>query len=147
MANQYKPISEGYPAGQPANPYGRRKLMEEDMLRDLAASDPRWRITILRYFNPLGADESGQIGEDLNGIPNNLLLYFSHVAVGKLPDLAVFGDDYPTPDGTSVRDYIHVVLDRRSFACFGSIANPQRCAYLEPVPRPRPPHAGDGVRL
>lgn len=103
------PISEACPVGHPTNPYGRSKLMVEDMLRDLAASDPRWRIAILRYFNPVGAHESGQIGEDPNGIPNNLLPYIAQVAVGKLPELAVFGNDYPTPDGTGVRDYIHVV--------------------------------------
>ena len=103
------PISEACPVGQPTNPYGRSKLMVEDMMRDVAASDPRWRIAILRYFNPVGAYESGQIGEDPNGIPNNLLPYITQVAVGKLPDLAVFGNDYPTPDGTGVRDYIHVV--------------------------------------
>lgn len=103
------PISEACPVGQPTNPYGRSKLMVEDMLRDLAASDPRWRIAILRYFNPVGAHESGQIGEDPNGIPNNLLPYVAQVAIGKLPELAVFGNDYPTPDGTGVRDYIHVV--------------------------------------
>ena len=103
------PISEACPVGQPTNPYGRSKLMVEDMLRDVAASDPRWRIAILRYFNPVGAHESGLIGEDPNGIPNNLLPYIAQVAVGKLPELGVFGDDYPTPDGTGVRDYIHVV--------------------------------------
>ena len=103
------PISEACPVGQPTNPYGRSKLMVEDMLRDLAASDPSWRIGILRYFNPVGAHESGLIGEDPNGIPNNLLPYIAQVAVGKLPELAVFGNDYPTPDGTGVRDYIHVV--------------------------------------
>jgi UDP-glucose 4-epimerase len=103
------PISEACPVGQPTNPYGRSKLMVEDILRDLAASDPRWRIAILRYFNPVGAHESSQIGEDPNGIPNNLLPYIAQVAVGKLPELAVFGNDYPTPDGTGVRDYIHVV--------------------------------------
>jgi UDP-glucose 4-epimerase len=103
------PISEACPVGQPTNPYGRSKLMVEDMLRDLAVSDPRWRIAILRYFNPVGAHESGLIGEDPNGIPNNLLPYIAQVAVGKLPELAVFGNDYPTPDGTGVRDYIHVV--------------------------------------
>jgi UDP-glucose 4-epimerase len=103
------PISEACPVGQPTNPYGRSKLMVEDMLRDVAASDPRWRIAILRYFNPVGAHESGQIGEDPNGTPNNLLPYIAQVAVGKLPELAVFGNDYPTPDGTGVRDYIHVV--------------------------------------
>ncbi|MDA8928115.1 UDP-glucose 4-epimerase GalE [Gammaproteobacteria bacterium] len=103
------PISEACPVGQPTNPYGRSKLMVEDMLRDLAISDPRWRIAILRYFNPVGAHESGQIGEGPNGIPNNLLPYIAQVAVGKLPELAIFGNDYPTPDGTGVRDYIHVV--------------------------------------
>ena len=103
------PISEACPVDQPTNPYGRSKLMVEDMLRDVAASDPRWRIAILRYFNPVGAHESGQIGEDPNGIPNNLLPFIAQVAVGKLPELAVFGSDYPTPDGTGVRDYIHVV--------------------------------------
>lgn len=103
------PISEACPVGQPTNPYGRSKLMVEDMLRDLALSDPRWRIAILRYFNPVGAHESGLIGEDPNGIPNNLLPYIAQVAVGKLPELAVFGNDYPTPDGTGVRDYIHVM--------------------------------------
>lgn len=103
------PISETCPVGQPTNPYGRSKLIVEDMLRDLAVSDPRWRIAILRYFNPVGAHESGLIGEDPNGIPNNLLPYISQVAVGRFPELAVFGSDYPTHDGTGVRDYIHVV--------------------------------------
>jgi UDP-glucose 4-epimerase len=103
------PISESCPVGQPTNPYGRSKLMVEDMLRDLATADPRWRIAILRYFNPVGAHDSGLIGEDPNGIPNNLLPYIAQVAVGKLTELAVFGNDYPTPDGTGVRDYIHVM--------------------------------------
>lgn len=103
------PISEACPVGHPTNPYGRSKLMVEDMLRDLAASDPRWRIAILRYFNPVGAHDSGVIGEDPNGIPNNLLPYIAKVAVGKLPELTVFGSDYATPDGTGVRDYIHVM--------------------------------------
>jgi UDP-glucose 4-epimerase len=103
------PISEACPVGQPTNPYGRSKLMVEDMLRDVSASDPRWRIAILRYFNPVGAHDSGLIGEDPNGIPNNLLPFIAQVAVGKLPELSVFGNDYPTHDGTGVRDYIHVV--------------------------------------
>jgi UDP-glucose 4-epimerase len=103
------PISEACPLGQPTNPYGRSKLMVEDILRDVAASDPRWRIAILRYFNPVGAHESGLIGEDPNGVPNNLLPYVAQVALGKLPELSVFGNDYSTPDGTGVRDYIHVV--------------------------------------
>lgn len=91
------------------NPYGRSKLFIEEMLRDLHQADPEWRIAILRYFNPVGAHSSGRIGEDPNGIPNNLMPYIAQVAVGKLPRLRVFGDDYPTPDGTGVRDYIHVV--------------------------------------
>lgn len=103
------PISENHPTGNPTNPYGRSKLMVEEALRDLAASDPRWSIALLRYFNPVGAHESGLIGEDPNGIPNNLLPYISQVAIGKLPELAVFGGDYATRDGTGVRDYIHVV--------------------------------------
>jgi UDP-glucose 4-epimerase len=103
------PISEDCPLGQPTNPYGRSKLIIEDMLRDLAAADPGWQIALLRYFNPVGAHESGLIGEDPSGIPNNLLPYITQVAVGKLPELAVFGNDYPTPDGTGVRDYIHVM--------------------------------------
>jgi UDP-glucose 4-epimerase len=90
------------------NPYGRSKLMVEDALRDLAAVEPDWRIALLRYFNPIGAHESGLIGEDPSGIPNNLLPYVAQVAVGKLDRLRVFGADYDTPDGTGVRDYIHV---------------------------------------
>lgn len=103
------PISENCPVGRPTNPYGRSKLMVEDILRDLSDSDPRWRVAILRYFNPVGAHESGSIGEDPNGIPNNLLPFITQVAVGKLPQLSVFGGDYDTHDGTGVRDYIHVV--------------------------------------
>lgn len=102
------PITEEYPTGA-INPYGKTKLLIEEMLRDLYASDPHWRISILRYFNPVGAHTSGEIGEDPNGIPNNLVPYISQVAAGKLPELRVFGDDYPTPDGTGIRDYIHVV--------------------------------------
>jgi UDP-glucose 4-epimerase len=103
------PISEDCPLGQPTNPYGRSKLIIEHMLRDLVAADPGWQIALLRYFNPVGAHASGLIGEDPNGIPNNLLPYITQVAVGKLPELAVLGNDYPTPDGTGVRDYIHVM--------------------------------------
>jgi UDP-glucose 4-epimerase len=103
------PISEACPVGRPINHYGRSKLIVEDMLCDLAKSDPKWRIAILRYFNPVGSHESGLIGEDPNGIPNNLLPYIAQVAVGKLPQLTVFGNDYPTHDGTGVRDYIHVI--------------------------------------
>lgn len=101
-------IVEDFPL-QPANPYGRSKLMVEDMLRDLAVSDPEWRIAILRYFNPVGAHASGLIGENPSGIPNNLMPFIAQVAVGRRAELSVFGSDYPTPDGTGVRDYIHVV--------------------------------------
>jgi len=102
------PIEEGAPTG-PFNPYGRSKLYIEEILRDLHQSDPSWNITLLRYFNPVGAHPSGRIGEDPSGVPNNLMPYISQVAVGKLQELAVYGDDYPTPDGTGVRDYIHVM--------------------------------------
>lgn len=102
------PIREDFPLGA-TNPYGRSKLMIEDMLRDLYLSDAEWSISLLRYFNPIGAHESGRIGEDPNGIPNNLMPYITQVAVGKLKELSVFGSDYPTADGTGVRDYIHVV--------------------------------------
>jgi len=105
---QTVPIKEDFPLG-PTNPYGRSKLMIEEILRDLHRAEQQWSIALLRYFNPVGAHESGLIGEDPNGIPNNLLPYISQVAVGKLEKLAVFGNDYPTPDGTGVRDYIHVV--------------------------------------
>ncbi|MCY1275199.1 UDP-glucose 4-epimerase [compost metagenome] len=103
------PISENTPTGIPTNPYGRSKLMVEEILKDLAHSDPRWSTALLRYFNPVGAHESGLIGEVPNGIPNNLLPYISQVSIGKLNELAVFGNDYSTRDGTGVRDYIHVV--------------------------------------
>ena len=102
------PISENFPLSA-TNPYGRTKLMIEEILRDLHKSDNSWRIAILRYFNPIGAHSSGQIGEDPNGIPNNLLPYVAQVAVGRLAKLRVFGNDYATHDGTGVRDYIHVV--------------------------------------
>ena len=106
---QQMPITEQFTVGGTTNPYGTSKLMVEQILQDLAKSDARWSIALLRYFNPVGAHDSGLIGEDPNGIPNNLLPYISQVAVGRLPALSVFGDDYPTPDGTGVRDYIHVV--------------------------------------
>ncbi|WP_131111415.1 UDP-glucose 4-epimerase GalE [Sulfuricystis thermophila] len=102
------PIREDVPLSA-TNPYGRSKLMIEDILRDLHRAEPDWKIALLRYFNPVGAHPSGRIGEDPNGIPNNLMPYVAQVAVGKLPCLSVFGNDYPTPDGTGVRDYIHVV--------------------------------------
>ncbi|TWI68186.1 UDP-glucose 4-epimerase [Desulfobotulus alkaliphilus] len=103
------PIREDFPTGRPSNPYGRSKLMVEEILKDLSLSDSRWSIALLRYFNPVGAHESGLIGEDPAGIPNNLLPYISQVAVGRLERLAVYGNDYPTADGTGVRDYIHVM--------------------------------------
>ncbi|MBU1241355.1 UDP-glucose 4-epimerase GalE [Myxococcota bacterium] len=102
------PIKEDFPRSA-VNPYGRTKLMIEEILTDLHATDPKWKIALLRYFNPVGAHPSGVIGEDPNGIPNNLLPFISKVAVGQLEELSIFGDDYPTPDGTGVRDYIHVV--------------------------------------
>lgn len=102
------PINESFPLSA-TNPYGRSKLMVEDILRDVAKADPRWGIVLLRYFNPVGAHASGSMGEDPNGIPNNLLPFISQVAIGRLSQLSVFGSDYPTPDGTGVRDYIHVV--------------------------------------
>ncbi len=102
------PITEDFPLSA-TNPYGRSKLMIEEILRDLQVADCSWNVALLRYFNPVGAHSSGRIGEDPNGIPNNLVPYIAQVAVGKLPELRVFGDDYPTSDGTGVRDYIHVV--------------------------------------
>lgn len=102
------PIFEDFPLSA-TNPYGRTKLIIEDIFRDLYRSDETWNAVLLRYFNPVGAHPSGQIGEDPNGIPNNLVPYISQVAVGKLTEVRVFGCDYPTPDGTGVRDYIHVV--------------------------------------
>ena len=102
------PIREDFPLSA-SNPYGRSKLMIEEILRDTAATDPAWRVALLRYFNPVGAHTSGLIGEDPNGIPNNLMPHIAQVAVGKLKELPVFGSDYPNPDGTGVRDYIHVV--------------------------------------
>ena len=103
------PIREDFPVGGTTNPYGTSKLFIEKILQDMAIADADWRIALLRYFNPVGAHESGQIGEDPQGIPNNLMPYISQVAVGRREFLNVFGNDYPTPDGTGVRDYIHVV--------------------------------------
>ena len=103
------PITENCPKGQPTNPYGWTKSMLEQVLTDIHTSDPEWNVILLRYFNPIGAHKSGMIGEDPKGIPNNLLPYVAQVAVGKRPCLGVFGNDYDTPDGTGVRDYIHVV--------------------------------------
>ena len=103
------PITEECPKGHCTNPYGQTKSMLEEVFMDIQKADPEWNIVLLRYFNPIGAHESGLIGEDPNGIPNNLMPYITQVAVGKRAELGVFGDDYDTPDGTGVRDYIHVV--------------------------------------
>ncbi len=103
------PLREDMPTGSPTNPYGKSKLMVEQVLQDLYISDNQWQIVILRYFNPVGAHESGLIGEDPNGIPNNLMPFVSQTAMGKRERVSVFGNDYPTEDGTGVRDYIHVV--------------------------------------
>ncbi|MGP6146556.1 UDP-glucose 4-epimerase GalE [Jeotgalibaca sp. A122] len=106
--NNPSPLTENLPTSA-TNPYGYTKVMIEQILRDVYVSDNEWNIALLRYFNPIGAHASGLIGEDPSGIPNNLMPYITQVAVGKLPELSVFGDDYDTPDGTGVRDYIHVV--------------------------------------
>ena len=103
------PIREDFPTGGTTNPYGTTKLFQEKMLMDICAADPTLNVALLRYFNPIGAHESGLIGEDPNGIPNNLVPYIAKVAVGQLEKVHVYGNDYPTPDGTGVRDYIHVV--------------------------------------
>ncbi len=105
---QYLPLDEAHPTSA-TNPYGRSKLHIEEILADVTKSDASWRITSLRYFNPVGAHPSGLLGEDPNGIPNNLMPFVARVAAGKLPQLSVFGNDYETPDGTGVRDYIHVM--------------------------------------
>ena len=105
----FVPITEECPKGICTNPYGWTKWMLEQILTDIQKADPEWNVILLRYFNPIGAHASGLIGEDPKGIPNNLLPYVAQVAIGKLPCLGVFGDDYDTPDGTGVRDYIHVV--------------------------------------
>ena len=127
------------------NPYGQTKLMIEEMCRDLAKADPAWRIALLRYFNPIGAHDSGLIGEDPRGIPNNLMPYILQVAVGKQPHLTVHGNDWPTPDGTGVRDYIHVVdlasghvaalaaLDRLAGAVAINLGTGRGCSVLEMV--------------
>lgn len=107
--NNVSPLREDMPAGGTTNPYGTTKYMIEIILQDLSKADSDWSVCLLRYFNPIGAHKSGRIGEDPNGIPNNLMPYISQVAIGKLPKLSVYGNDYDTPDGTGVRDYIHVV--------------------------------------
>ncbi|MDR1563767.1 MAG: UDP-glucose 4-epimerase GalE [Oscillospiraceae bacterium] len=111
------PLSEDMPTGDCSNPYGRTKYMIEELLKDIYASDNSWNIILLRYFNPIGAHKSGRIGENPKGIPNNLMPYLSQVAVGKLAELSIFGDDYETPDGTCIRDYIHVVDLAKGHLC------------------------------
>ena len=121
---KFLPYTEDHPLS-PVNPYGRTKFIVEEMLRDLFASDPSWSIGILRYFNPIGAHESGLIGEDPKGVPNNLLPFVAQVAVGRRDRLNVFGGDYDTPDGTGVRDYIHVVdLAQGHVAALASLDRP-----------------------
>ena len=105
----FVPITEECPKGQCTNPYGWTKSMLEQILSDIQKADNEWNVILLRYFNPIGAHKSGTMGEDPSGIPNNLMPYITQVAIGKLPELGIFGDDYDTPDGTGVRDYIHVV--------------------------------------
>ena len=111
------PITEDFPTGNTTNPYGTTKVFTERILTDVCKADPSLNVAILRYFNPIGAHKSGLIGEDPNGIPNNLMPYIAKVAVGKLEKVHVFGNDYPTPDGTGVRDYIHVVDLARGHVC------------------------------
>jgi len=106
---QQLPITEDHPTSKAESPYGWTKLMTEQIMRDVYTGDPAWNFALLRYFNPVGAQPSGEIGEDPNGIPCNLMPFITQVAIGRLPRLRIFGDDYPTPDGTGVRDYIHVV--------------------------------------
>lgn len=128
--NSEMPLREDAPLGA-INPYGRTKLMMEWILRDLQAADPAWNVILLRYFNPVGAHPSGRIGEDPHGVPENLLPYIAQVAVGRRPFLRIFGDDYPTRDGTGVRDYIHVVdLAQGHLAALEKLAqNPGAVAY------------------
>jgi len=128
---QQVPITEEHPTAAAESPYGWTKLMTEQIMRDLYKSDPAWNIIMLRYFNPVGAHPSGELGEDPNGVPNNLLPYITQVAVGRLKELKVYGGDYPTPDGTGVRDYIHVVdlADAHVRAVQKLASNPGLVAY------------------
>lgn len=137
------PIKETHPASRPSSPYGRSKLIIEEILQDMAKSNDNWKVAILRYFNPIGAHPSGLIGESPNGIPNNLLPYISQVAVGKLKELSIYGADYPTKDGTGVRDYIHVcdladghskaltALKYRSGACIWNLGTGNGYSVIE----------------
>ena len=124
------PLAEDAPLSA-VNPYGRTKLWLEDMLRDLAAADARWHVILLRYFNPVGAHESGLMGEDPSGIPNNLMPFITQVAVGRLKELSIFGNDYPTRDGTCIRDYIHVCdLAEGHICALKAIANLPGCTPI-----------------
>ncbi len=139
------PITEECPKGQCTNPYGWTKSMLEQILMDMQKADPEWNVVILRYFNPIGAHESGTIGENPNGIPNNLMPYVTQVAVGKLKELGVFGNDYDTPDGTGVRDYIHVVdlalghvkalkkIEEKAGLCIYNLGTGRGCSVLDIV--------------
>ncbi len=147
-ASEEVPLIEKAPLDA-TNPYGRTKEQIEDILTDVGAADPRWSIALLRYFNPVGAHESGLIGEDPSGIPNNLLPFVAQVAVGRREKVMVFGNDYPTPDGTGVRDYIHVMdLAAGHLAALGYLRDKAGRVPLEPRHRPRLLRAGGyrGVR-
>ena len=127
------PITEDQPTAAAESPYGWTKLMTEQIMRDMYASDREWNFALLRYFNPVGAHPSGDIGEDPHGIPNNLMPFITQVAIGRLPKLRVFGDDYPTPDGTGVRDYIHVVDLAAAHVCAVEKLTPKsRCDDVQP---------------
>ena len=142
------PIREDFPVGGTTNPYGTTKVFTEQILTDCCKADPELNVALLRYFNPIGAHPSGLIGEDPNGIPNNLVPYIAKVAVGKLEKVHVFGNDYPTPDGTGVRDYIHVVdLARGHVAAIKKLEEKPRPVHLQPGHRPRLQRAGRHPRL
>jgi hypothetical protein len=138
------PVREDHPL-RPTNPYGHSKAMIETILQDLSRSDPAWKIALLRYFNPVGAHESGLIGEDPGGVPNNLLPFIAQVAVGRREALNVYGNDYPTPDGTGVRDYIHVVdLARGHLAALEKLATSSEVLIGESRHGARLQRAGNG---
>ena len=142
------PITEDFPVGATTNPYGTTKAFTERILQDVCKADPSLNVALLRYFNPIGAHKSGLIGEDPNGIPNNLMPYIAKVAVGKLEKVHVFGNDYPTPDGTGVRDYIHVVDLARGHVCaIQQAGNELRPVHLQPGHRQGLQRAGSAPRL
>ena len=143
----YLPIDEAHPL-RTTNPYGRTKLQIEGILQDLAASDPAWSIALLRYFNPVGAHPSGRIGEDPVGVPDNLMPFVAQVAVGRRDALSVYGDDYDTPDGTGVRDYIHVTdLARAHLAAIDWTARSRGCEAFNLGNGKRRLRARDGQRV